>query len=572
MTVAAEIKDNSPKDKRIILFLIATTLLFSLPLLVFGLPMGPDGEIHATWARSFASVLNEGTLYPRWLPDLFYGAGSPAFFFYSPISYYLSYPFVVLLQGTIPLPYILGICTSFFMILSSITFYYSIKPFLPAKAASFASLAYAILPYHYSEVIIRHHRFAEAAAYIFLPLCFSYAFRINEKKNNIIIYSFIYSLLLMTHLCTGVIVFHFLLSAGIIFALMGKFKKTLLLGSGMLLGICLSSVYLLPAIFLQDHVSINSLWLPSHIYFNNFIFAKQDYAGMIIMFTYIYIIFISFVTLRNETSYNKKYVFTFIFIASAVFFMMSKSSIRLWDMLAVLQKIQFPTRLCSLLDITLCVALGFSINTQNRNNPGSKRLEIIFIPLIFAIIFFTTAALVRKASSLYPLASPTKFAATNLAFEHGVRGIAGASPFTAEYIPAYSSLPSKPVETVSYLHGATKISIVQWKSRSIQIKISNNQPESITIGQYYFPFWNVIDTEGQEYAISPSPELGLISFALPPGEHLLQLQLVWNKYEIAGLIISILALVFCLLFLLRHRIPLFAGDSKNSRFQSSLPD
>ena len=47
------------------------------------------------WSRQFSQLLLAGDAYPRWMPASFDGLGSPAFYFYSPLPFFV----VALISG-----------------------------------------------------------------------------------------------------------------------------------------------------------------------------------------------------------------------------------------------------------------------------------------------------------------------------------------------------------------------------------------------------------------------------------------------------------------------------------------
>src|SRR5262245_50427182 len=102
--------------------LIGATVV-SAPLLLFGAPFGQDTIYHVSWLRSFNTELAAGQWYPRWLHDLNEGAGSPGFFFYAPLPFYLAALFDRLLcpacQPTVQLA--IGVWIT--LLLSGLAFY-----------------------------------------------------------------------------------------------------------------------------------------------------------------------------------------------------------------------------------------------------------------------------------------------------------------------------------------------------------------------------------------------------------------------------------------------------------------
>src|SRR5919199_5653885 len=84
-------------------------LLFSLPALLYGLPLVGDSVLIVAWHERFAAQLFAGELYPRWLQGMSAGLGSPAFFFYAPAPFYVSAPLRALLPFGGDAPRTLGV-------------------------------------------------------------------------------------------------------------------------------------------------------------------------------------------------------------------------------------------------------------------------------------------------------------------------------------------------------------------------------------------------------------------------------------------------------------------------------
>src|SRR5262249_42024540 len=71
-------------------FILVAASLVSAPILFYGAPYGQDTIYHESWLRAFNSELSAGQWYPRWLHNLNGGAGSPGFFFYGPVPFYIA--------------------------------------------------------------------------------------------------------------------------------------------------------------------------------------------------------------------------------------------------------------------------------------------------------------------------------------------------------------------------------------------------------------------------------------------------------------------------------------------------
>src|SRR5690606_40232705 len=86
--------------------LIATVVLFALaalacaPMLWLGASNGHSIIYNLVWMKDFAAQLAQGDWYPRWLMHLNHGAGSPVFYFYGPLPFYIAAMPALLLAGS----------------------------------------------------------------------------------------------------------------------------------------------------------------------------------------------------------------------------------------------------------------------------------------------------------------------------------------------------------------------------------------------------------------------------------------------------------------------------------------
>ena len=72
------------------LLFVAVAALLMLPA-VLGPSMLYDSFIISwVWANQFTSEIARGNLYPRWLPLSNSGLGSPVFYYYPPIAFYVT--------------------------------------------------------------------------------------------------------------------------------------------------------------------------------------------------------------------------------------------------------------------------------------------------------------------------------------------------------------------------------------------------------------------------------------------------------------------------------------------------
>src|SRR5215813_7003657 len=75
-----------------ILVIVLAGIILTAPVLVYGIPFFSDDAVthHAVWYVRFSEQLWDGDLYPRWLMGMNNGLGSPVFFFYPPLLFFVT--------------------------------------------------------------------------------------------------------------------------------------------------------------------------------------------------------------------------------------------------------------------------------------------------------------------------------------------------------------------------------------------------------------------------------------------------------------------------------------------------
>lgn len=152
------------------LALMTATALLLLPFWLRGGSQGHDLFHHLLSGHFFAVQLWQGEIYPRWLMEMNGAFGSPAFFFYPPLPYYVS----ALFAGPEPLAHHAMIpllwSNTLALGLSGLFAYLWLRPFATSGRALAASLLYMALPYHLAIDIYARFALAESWAFVWAPL------------------------------------------------------------------------------------------------------------------------------------------------------------------------------------------------------------------------------------------------------------------------------------------------------------------------------------------------------------------------------------------------------------------
>jgi hypothetical protein len=210
-------------------------------------PMTHDSFwIDWVWADQFNSELARGIFYPRWLPFSNGGAGSPTFYFYPPLSFYVS-GFLGFL-GLSTYGTILG-CFAIGFILSG----YAMSAWLQTtKHPLIGTAIFMAAPYHVADFYGRGAQ-AEFLGVAFIPLIALGVRRASEQRPALLTFS--YAALILTHLPLALLVSLFFVAPYCIWR--GSLRSYVL---PLTSGITMATIYLLPAIALDRYRHSERLW------------------------------------------------------------------------------------------------------------------------------------------------------------------------------------------------------------------------------------------------------------------------------------------------------------------------
>ncbi len=168
----AAIEDGPSKAARLprtLEVLLGIVVLVELILPFFLRTTGVDGSELLLLVGQYSRLVAKGALLPRWVPSGFYGFGSPTFYFYPPIAFYLA-ALVRVLTG-IANPAVLFHATSFLATIGSFLSARFLLKSLGSKnyQKNIGALLYTFAPYRLAELYSRSSITCHVA-YAFLPL------------------------------------------------------------------------------------------------------------------------------------------------------------------------------------------------------------------------------------------------------------------------------------------------------------------------------------------------------------------------------------------------------------------
>ena len=183
-----------------LLTMIGVALLLVLPMWLTGCPRGHDILHHLIFSHHFTEQFWQGDLYPRWLQNMNGSFGSPTFFFYAPLPFWmtalLSAPLWIDGASTYPLM----ISATLALIASGLTAYLWLKNLTSPRYAMICALLYMVLPYHLLVDLYMRFAFAEFWSFVWMPLILYSSRRLALEARGAVTLALSLALFIMTHL------------------------------------------------------------------------------------------------------------------------------------------------------------------------------------------------------------------------------------------------------------------------------------------------------------------------------------------------------------------------------------
>jgi len=473
------------------LLLLFCFLFFGLPLL-YGVPSGFDMITDIRFATALRDGLSSGHLFPGWANDNF-GFGSVGIRFYPPIAMY-TLAFADMVVGDWFGALWLNLL--FWMVLGSAGMYFFVKEWGGPLQGLLAGVTYAIVPQHLNE-IFQFFLYAEFAAWGITPFCFLFVTRIcrNGTWKDVVLFSISYSLLILTHIPTTIII-SFCLPVYVLIVLDWRNFKPIAVRLAGAIGLTLAATSFRLVTLAGEY---NLLAHNNEKYANGFFeYAEWLFPNVLAIrnhFLYVltsWLFDLSIVMTVCLTipaiiwlakTYDTKSESIWRIQAAAVattwfaFFMLSRPSQFIWDRLAFLQKIQFPWRWLSVL--AMCAVLAFSLAVPRLLAVFKNRERFVVYPalaLIVTIILFNITQIIIPSAPI-PKAEFVKVEkkiAEEPMFE-------GWWPIWAKY-EAFDN-----AERVT--SGDRSITITKWESEVREFSVAKGDSMSLRIATFYYPYW-----------------------------------------------------------------------------------
>ncbi len=524
-----------------------------LTAVIFGPPLGHSLPNNLVWLTSFDAAIWRGEIYPRWLPELWFGAGSPDFFFYAPLPFWISSVPGHIICWSCDVGGVLTAGEFIILALSGLAYFIFARRFFEREWALVAAGVYMVLPYHLSIDWGLRQSLGELAAIGILPMLAYFLIGLF-KADRFAGIGFALSILalILSHLPSVVICAMLLIPMALYygFAKVETYKETIryfakCAGYG-LIGVGLATVYWLPAVVLLPEVASRALWLSTYDWSHWLLFDNQPKANeTLIVLLQIWLVIITVLTLFFFQRFRHKGEKTVWAITPLLigWFFMTLISWPLWKGLWFLQAIQFPWRFMMVAEFGVPLVVAALLpKTRNTLIVASVGLLVLagtngYLGYKLALLIGAPTAIVDgmkddhlSAWEYLPNPAFSAFKKFTNGNREAMRGDWSSNP--SEFGPVVAA-PND-----------TKASLQTLSSRQLIVDADATVPTHLIVHQLYWHLWQAHDVAtGQEIKLSAEPKFGLIALDVAAGKSKIALDLAYSWTEKLGLLVSFLSAV-----------------------------
>ncbi len=501
----------------------------------------------------YNQAVNEGIFPPYWISKMANGYGYPLFFFSYNLPWLLGLLFLKLgfdIPNTLKILFFIAFFASgVSMYLFSITV---LKKRLPALVSS---ILYLWAPYHFLTVLVSAS-IGIVFTFIFLPLLllgFYLSFKKESQNKAIILTSLSILGIALSHLITAFSLIPISLIF-IIYLIIEQKKERQnglkILFSGILLGIILSSFYLIPAVYYSKFTQttidpgFSTLYQHNFINFKQLVYSKWGYGPIVtdakdgeISFQLgiaQWLALLSCVIILFKTKSHRNLIVAFLIAFASSTAMMLDVSKPIWDALSKLASFDYPTRF--MLPVTFLGSFSAAIFLSSFKGKG---LQIILAVILLSVALYTNRNHIRV--NLYTDVPVSLYVASEQ-----------TTNTYNEYLPkdANSRLLSKPYQVTE--GGDLTINNFYQNTQGMGFKFSSKKEDKISLGQFYFPGINTyLDNKKIHTEIDKQ---GRIVVPITNGDHSLDIKFEGTKLIAISKILSLVGLLGIVYLLFRKKL------------------
>ena len=499
---------TSNKSLRSLAVVVVGSFAAIVPAIFWGIPSNLDLTNHFRFALPFYDAIIAGDFYPGWLAESNGGFGDPSFRFYPPALYYLLAVSRYLIGNWYDATLVVFAGCS---IAGGLGIYFWARSFLSSSTAAWASILYALAPYHINQ-LYQAAMLAEWAGAAVLPFVFGFVDRVCErgKPRDIAGLAASYGLLLFTHLPMSVIGSIVLL----VYALVrlggpGKIRKLTKLSLGVTLGLSVSAVYWVTMVSEVSWISAdNSTPRASVNHSYSFLLSTLSPDNLsvwwmnILALMTLFLCAPAFLLLLRSGAPVRRATRPVIVVAAFALFMSLPLSWPVWRVLRPLQETQFPWRWMAVVSmgasIVAAAALPLVMNSRSKFDRAKRML--IFGAMAISVAF-TFSHSVREAQYF-----------SRSQFERMVTEVRGTASINY-WFPIWA--PFSPQKMPGEVAVADRdVTVTSWQPEHRKFSVEAGAATDARVRTFYYPHW-IARSESGVLATRPASD-GALLISLPP--------------------------------------------------------
>ena len=539
---------SAPLDSRparpwpglVLIALAAILLLF--PELVIGMTVTDNYRFNLLWPEQFGALVRGGHAYPRWLPHAWEGLGSPVFYFYPPLFFWVTGLVDVVTAGTLQSERFVPLGSLIVLVAGGFAMRAWLRVHAGERRALVGAIAYMAAPYHLYDIYARG-ALAEATSYASVPLIMLALARLGQGKTRYLpLLALGYAALLLSHLPTALLVSVLLIPAYVGWTAIGtrrpaRFLVQALAGGGV--GIGLATIYLLPALTLLSFVNPQSLtrafYRPETWFFWNFPAGSMGARMAFIIPVSVGAAMLSAGTWMAAQGPQARREAAFWALLTAVAVALLAGLVPPFWKLPGMALVQFPSRALMLVEFMTVTVVAITVTAPR--NPlvlgGIGLLAFAYVALVLMALHTVgrtvdgqtlTASQIRASYLDAPEYLPT-----------GVRIREGAGPDDVEV-----DLARVPLARAS--NPRARVNVSAFDDGEMTVTVASPVPTRIAVRRYYFPSWEVRDPAGRPVPVSPEPGNRVVTFPAMAGRNVYRLEHGVAPNEMLARTISLVAL------------------------------
>ncbi len=498
---------------------------------------GHDADAAIFKAIELKNALVDGHFPVRWSKRLNFGLGLPTFTFTYNLPYYLAAGLSFLGMSVVSAEkLIMGASFP----LSAFFAYLWLKKHFRQWPSFVGGLLYSLVPYHFLNVYVRF-ALGEVVAATLLPLIFYLIDRLLNKLDgkNVALCGVGTAALLLSHQFYALI----FIPLGLVYAFVISGKKVSRIGISLVLGLLLGSYYLIPMMAYKKYTYLDN---PQEYFLahDNFLTLqdliipawgfgdlKDDKPGRMslqIGVVHLGLLGVGFwLMFSSKTDKNKQLLIYFgaLIMSSAV--MMIEISMPVWKLVPILQNVQFPWRLMSVVVIATAFCGAYVL----------EKLRLKWIAVVVSILLIVAYKDYWRAGRYFPWEDRT------------IKSIGwpGTLTMLLEETPRWHLIRQEPnpYHQSQLPEGEATINNLVWKTNYHKFMISAKTESVMSDKTHYWPGWTAYIDGVKTPLLNPYDFLsqGLITFRVPPGKHEVEVKLLETPLEKLADSLSIIGLV-----------------------------